>query len=192
MKLINNDEESLRLFARCVANWSYSLILSYVHNKEDAEELTQDTLIAALKSIKNFKAEAKLKTWVCSIAINKSKDFIKFKKRNKRSFLRNAMEIKSEQNGKNYATDCNNPDRILQSKDAVNDIMHMIDQLPGKQKDVIILCKLEKRSIKETASILMTSPKAIESLLGRAKKNLKEKLIRKESFEMNIINTQYE
>jgi RNA polymerase sigma factor (sigma-70 family) len=62
----------------------YNLALSYVQNSEDAEEITQDVFIAVYQSISSFKAQANIKTWIYRIAINKSLDFIKAKKRQKR------------------------------------------------------------------------------------------------------------
>jgi RNA polymerase sigma-70 factor, ECF subfamily len=56
----------------------------FVNNKEDAEDLTQEVFIEVYKSISSFRGESKISTWIYRIAITKSLDFIRKKKRKKR------------------------------------------------------------------------------------------------------------
>ncbi|MGB5031181.1 MAG: RNA polymerase sigma factor, partial [Saprospiraceae bacterium] len=62
----------------------YNLALQYVQNIEDAQEITQDVFVAIHESLEGFNKQAQLTTWIYRITINKSLDFIKFRKRKKR------------------------------------------------------------------------------------------------------------
>ena len=68
----------------------------------------------------------------------------------------------------------NHPGAQLESKEALSKIYMALDQLNERQKSVIILAKVEGKSQKEIGEIMEMSPKAVESLLQRAKKNLAE------------------
>lgn len=154
----------------------YNLALSYVQNSEDAEEITQDVFIAVYQSITSFKAQANIKTWIYRIAINKSLDFIKTKKRQKRFsqltslFFDNSSEIKYQE------SDFKHPGIILEEKEAIMHLFKIINQLPDNQKTVLILSKIENKSQKEIAEIMNLSIKAVEALFQRAKKNIEKKI----------------
>ena len=153
----------------------YNLALSYVQNSEDAEEITQDVFIAVNQSISSFKAQANIKTWIYRIAINKSLDFIKAKKRQKRFshltsiFFDNSSEIKYQE------SDFKHPGIVLEEKEAIMYLFKIINQLPDNQKTVLILSKIENKSQKEIAEIMNLSIKAVEALFQRAKKNIEKK-----------------
>ena len=149
-------------------------MLSYLQNKEDAEEVVQDTLIATINGIDNFKNESALKTWVFRIAINKAKDAIKYKHRKKRF----AHVISINQNAESDRADIEpvnffHPGVELESKEQMKLLFRGINQLPESQKEALILAKLEQMKMKDIAHVMSTSPKAVESLLSRARANFK-------------------
>jgi RNA polymerase sigma-70 factor (ECF subfamily) len=70
----------------------------------------------------------------------------------------------------------NHPGIQLEQKEALQNLFELINQLPIKQQTTLILIKIEQKSLIETANIMELSPKAVESLLHRAKVNLQKKL----------------
>ncbi len=155
-------------------NLVYNLALNYVQNSEDAEEITQDVFLTVHQSLSSFKAEANIKTWIYRITINKSLDFLKAKKRQKRFsnltslFFENSPEIKHQE------SDFKHPGIIMEEKEAFKKLFETINQLPDNQKTVLILSKIENKSQKEIAEILNLTVKAVESLFQRAKKNIEK------------------
>ncbi len=185
-KLIEHDPLELRSFARLVSTWVYNTIYSYVGNKEDAEELTQDTLIAALGSLDKFRNEAMIKTWVYAIAINKSKDLLKYRTRKKR-FGKIISISNRDENMQSYEhTEFMHPGIVLESKEQMKILFSAINQLPEFQKTALILSKLDSKSQKEISEIMNISIKAVESLLSRSKSNLRAYL---ESEDITHFNT---
>lgn len=65
------------------------------------------------------------------------------------------------------------PGIVLESKEQMDMLFSAINQLPENQKKALILAKLDKMPQKEIASIMNLSLKAVESLLTRAKGNLR-------------------
>ncbi len=144
----------------------------YSLNAEDAEEITQDVFLQVHTKLADFRNEAKLETWIYRITINKSIDFLRSKKR-----LKNQVHTKTNNEGLlHIASQSRNPAQILESDQGIKNLMNCIYQLPDGQQKTLILLKMEQKSIKEVASIMNSTPKAIESMFQRAKKNLKELL----------------
>ena len=108
--------------------------------------------------------------WIYKITINKSLDYLRFKKRKKRKFLFNNLSIERASN--NDLINFNHPGVQLESKEKINEIYKCINKLPDSYKTVIILLKIENRTYKEVSSIMGLSVKAIESLFNRAKNTL--------------------
>ena len=150
-------------------NFVYNLALQYVQNIEEAQEITQDVFLKAHQKIHTFKGDATLETWLYRITINTSLDAIKAKKRKKRFaiFSQNQDEL-------NKYTNFNHPGVTLENKEALQQLFGLINKLPQTQKTALILIKIEGRSINQVAHILEKTPKAIESLLQRAKTQLKK------------------
>ena len=150
-------------------NFVYNLALQYVQNIEEAQEITQDVFLKAHQKIHTFKGDATLETWLYRITINTSLDAIKAKKRKKRFaiFSQNQDEL-------NKYTNFNHPGVTLENKEALQQLFGLINKLPQTQKTALILIKIEGKSINQVAHILEKTPKAIESLLQRAKTQLKK------------------
>jgi RNA polymerase sigma-70 factor (ECF subfamily) len=75
-------------------------------------------------------------------------------------------------------TDIQHPGIAAEDKEAIHQLLHIINTLPEAQKTAIILAKIESRSQKEVAEIMGITIKAVESLLQRAKTNLSKKIHR--------------
>lgn len=161
------DRKAFESFYESTSGLVYNTSLSYVHNTTDAEEVTQQVYIKVFKYIQNFKGDSALKTWLYRIAINTSLDFLKKKKRF--SFMHSGID--NIQNA-----DFDHPGVLMEKKEAAKELYKVIDTLPEKQRIAFTLIFIEGSPIKEVADIMETSYKAVESLLQRAKKNLREKL----------------
>jgi RNA polymerase sigma factor (sigma-70 family) len=165
-------KEIYNQFAKMVFN----VALQYVQNVEDAEEITQDVFVKIYDKLDTFEEKSDIKTWIYRITINKSLDFIKANKTNKRWFFINALKINQET--KIEIIDFNHPGVQLEQKEAMEQLFVSINKLPNNQKTSVILLKIEQLSQAETAKIMNLSIKALDSLFQRAKKNL-ENIINK-------------
>ena len=126
----------------------YNLALNYCGNKEDAEELTQDVFLTVFKKMSIFRHESKIETWIYRVAINKSLDYLKAKKRFKRNFINDGVFI--DQVSQTEFSDFNHPGVLLESKEKIQEIYSCINKLPEDYRTVIILLKIEliKRYLK--------------------------------------------
>ena len=150
----------------------YNVALQYTQNKQDAEEVTQDVFVLVHEKMANFRNEAEIKTWIYRISINKSLDYLRAKKAVKRWSILSAKSI-DDTKGVTGVSDFNHPGVQLEQKEAMTFLFSCINQLNERQKTALILVKVEGVELGEAAEIMELSYKALESLLSRAKQNLK-------------------
>jgi RNA polymerase sigma-70 factor (ECF subfamily) len=72
----------------------------------------------------------------------------------------------------------------MENKERANELFKALKQIPDKQRIAFTLHKLEGQSYQEVAEIMNTTLYAVESLMGRAKANLKKEL--KKYYDINI------
>jgi RNA polymerase sigma factor (sigma-70 family) len=152
----------------------YNVVLHYLQNMEDAEEITQDVFVQVYDSLASFNEKASIKTWIYRISINKSLDYLKHKRSVKRFFIfgkksENEFEI-------NNLSTFEHPGVALENKENAQILFQTINELTENQKTAFILSKLDGLNNPEIAEIMNVSISSVESLIFRAKASLKEKL----------------
>ena len=153
----------------------YNLCLNYLQNAEDAEEVSQDVFVKVHQQMGRFEARSSWKTWIYRIAVNKCLDHLKAQKRQKRFGIHVSL-FPFGTNNPVLAGNFRHPGVQLEDKEAMERLFLHINSLPDKQKTALILKSLEGLSQKEISEVMKMSEKAVESLLSRARSNLKKKL----------------
>lgn len=162
------DEYQQKVFRTCI---------SFVPNTEDAEDIAQEVFVEIFNSVSKFKGDSKLSTWIYRISVNKSLEFIRKKNTKKRfGFMQSLWGGDLPLDRSSYFTEFNHPGIQLENKEKTEILFTAIDKLPEAQRVVYTLNKIEDLSYKEVSDITNKSISSIESLLFRAKKNLKELL----------------
>lgn len=145
----------------------YATALNYLQNIPDAEEVTQDVFVIIHNKAHTFKGNSSVSTWFYRITVNASLNFLK--KRKRRAFL-------FFEDYKKKIPDFDHPGIIEENKEKSRIMYKAINTLPPAQKTAFILGFIEEKPRQEIADIMEVSLKAVESLLQRAKANLKIKL----------------
>ena len=152
----------------------YNTVLGFVQNEEDAEEITQDVFIKVFENINGFRGDAKLATWLYRIAVTQSLEFLRKRKRKKRyGFLVSIFHKKEDEWQR---PDFNHPGIKTEKKETAAVLFKAIRQLPEQQQTAFLLQKTENLSQTEIADVMNLSVGAVESLLQRAKSNLRKLL----------------
>ncbi len=175
-KLLQKDPAAVGRLVDLYASGIHNVAFTYLQSKEDAEEICNDVFLAVCDSIHKFDRNSSLKTWMHRIAINKSLDFLKFKKRKKRFGIIFSIYSPKDETAFREPVDFRHPGVELESKEMHDSLFAAINQLPDNQKIALVQSCFEKQTHKEIAEILDTSEKAVESLLYRSKTNLRKLL----------------
>lgn len=163
------DEYQAKVFNTC---------LSFVPNREDAEDIAQEVFVEVYHAISKFKGEARLSTWIYRISVNKSLEFIRKKNAKKRfGFMQSITGNMVPMDKSTYFTEFDHPGIQLENKERNETLFQAINRLPEAQRVVFTLHKIDGLSYKEVAAITNKSVSSVESLLFRAKKNLQKILV---------------
>jgi len=150
----------------------------FVRDREDAKDIAQEVFIEIYQSLEKFREEAKLSTWIYRISVTKSLDFLRRKNRKKRMGQFKKLFNIDDVAERIEQPSGNNPDKNMEARERAQILQQAMDRLPENQKIAITLSKYEGFSNKEISEIMNTSVSSVESLIHRAKVNLKKKLYR--------------
>lgn len=176
-KLKQGDEAAFKEIVETWQNMVYNTALGILQNAEDAEDVTQDVFVQVYESVKLFKAEAKFSTWLYRITVSKALDHLRRKKRKKRfAYVQSLFGAENQTIAEK--PDFNHPGIALDNKERAAVLFKAINQLPANQKLAFTLHKVEGLSYMEISEVMETSLSSVESLMHRAKNNLKKWLTR--------------
>jgi RNA polymerase sigma-70 factor (ECF subfamily) len=174
-QLKKGDETAFKTIVDTWKDMVYNTAIGIVQNAEDAEDITQEVFVQVYQSINSFKGDSKFSTWLYRITITKSLDHERRKKRKKRfAFVRSLFGDESQV--VIHPPDFHHPGVALDKKEDATRLFHAINQLPENQRVAFTLHKLEGLSYQEVSEVMKTTVSSVESLMHRAKTNLKKNL----------------
>ena len=176
--LKEGDESAFKELVDTHKDRVYNTALGIVQNAEDAEDVAQEVFIQVFRSIHSFKGDAKLSTWLYRIATTRSLDLLRSKKSKKRFGIIQRLFGEGDEPAFEIP-DFNHPGVALEQKENAARLFRAIGQLPENQKIAFTLHKLEDLSYQEVSEVMKTTVPAVESLMHRAKLNLR-KILEKE------------
>ncbi|WP_078549789.1 RNA polymerase sigma factor [Litchfieldia alkalitelluris] len=141
----------------------YSYLLRNTGHPHIAEELTHDTFIKAFKSLKNFRGESTLKTWLFTIARN---TYISYYKKNSTRY-----EMNNDLIDEQWA-DTTDDYKTMEEQASISSIL---SRLSEKDRTLLLLRDQQGMSYKEIADITSETEGAVKVGIYRARKKFKEK-----------------
>jgi RNA polymerase sigma-70 factor (ECF subfamily) len=174
-KLKNADEDGYRQLIQEYQEKIFNTCISLVKNANDADDLTQEVFIEIFNSIHKFREDSLLSTWIYRITVNKSLEHLRKLKRKKRIgiltwFNKENRELNQE------AANFNHPGVLAENEEQSRILFRAIEKLPESQKVAFTLHKLEGLSYDQIAEVMQKTLSSVESLMHRAKTNLKKEL----------------
>ena len=174
-QLQRGDESAFKKLVEEYQDMVYNTALGIVQQADDADDITQEVFIQVYQSVSSFKGDSKFSTWLYRIALSKALDHEKKKKRKKRfGFVQSLFG--GEKDEQVHAVEFEHPGVQMEKKERAGELFAALKQIPDNQRIAFTLHKLEGQSYQEVAEIMNTSLYAVESLMGRAKANLKKEL----------------
>ena len=176
-RLEQGDEAAFKQLVNEHKDQVFNTCLGFLRNEHDAEDVAQEVFIKVYDCIADFREEASLSTWIYKIAVTKSLELIRYKKRQKRSgFFQALSSLFTDPDDKVVRESHTHPGIALENKERAQILFDKIENLTEKQRIAFTLQKVEGLSYQEVADVMELSVPAVESLIYRAKENLKKQL----------------
>lgn len=158
----------------------YAFLIRLTEDVEEAQDLTQETFLRALKSIKNFRGDADLKTWLFRIAINESRNRFRWWKRRK-SNVTVSLDAEnpltetplSETLSSGSAA---NPETETLRREREKALRQALLELPENFREAVILRDIEGFTYEEIAATLDANVGTVKSRIARGREELRKKL----------------
>jgi RNA polymerase sigma-70 factor (ECF subfamily) len=156
-----------------------NFIFRFLGDRTEAEDLTQDVFLRVWKSVETYKPDAKFTTWLYRIAINLCIN------RQRALRIRRWFSVSQPHEQKPNSEDtffqaesaeiATAEDHLINSEQSRR-LLKALNELPTSQRLAIVLKIYDGLSYQEISQLMNRSISAVDSLLIRAKKNLRKKL----------------
>ena len=149
-------------------HWLYRFIRRYVGDADDAQDVVQESFVAAVMNLGRYDPSRPFDIWLRRIALNKCRD------RARRRAVRRVIGLDQRPAAEpiDIVDPTPNADDALQTSEALRLLDQAIAVLPQALKEPLVLTALEGLSQKEAGEVLGLSPKAVEVRVYRAKRQL--------------------
>ena len=147
---------------------AYNLAKWLLRNKQDAQDVVQETFLRAFKSFSGFHG-SNGRAWLLTIVRNTSYTLLK---KNRVTDLTTAFDEEIHASGHESVS----PATILEHSEDAKLIKEAMDELPAEFREIVVLRHQEGLSYKEIADIMQIPPGTVMSRLARARAKLKEYL----------------
>ena len=168
--LINKQTSAINYFVNNYQQFVFVLCVRLVNSNEVAEEITQDVLIKCIEKIEQFKGDAKLKTWVYTIARREALNYIRI---NKLETTEISPNIENKLKGDSII-------ELFDNEDLNETIHYYFKKLSTDAKEMLTLFYLEEMSLKEIAETTQLSESNVRVKLYRARESFKSMLTEKD------------
>jgi RNA polymerase sigma-70 factor (ECF subfamily) len=156
----------------------FRLAQHITQNREDAEDVLQETFLKAYEHLSQFQGQSKFYTWIVRIAVNQALMKLRRRKTDKSVSLDETIDTGEDTIVREIAAWDENPEQRF-SRDEIGQILDSaIEGLEPPYRSVFVLRDIEELSTEETADALGLSVPAVKSRLLRARLQLREKLTR--------------
>lgn len=157
----------------------FNLCYRFLGDYDDADDCAQEVFVKVSRTLKGFRFESSLKTWLHRVTVNTCKNrlnSLEYRLRSRRERIDMVRETDDEARNADIEDNTRSPEAELVRKEIDRLIQGAIDTLPAKQKLVVVLRDIEGRSYEEIVEITGLRPGTVKSKLSRARQQLRETL----------------
>ncbi|MBV9507675.1 MAG: sigma-70 family RNA polymerase sigma factor [Acidobacteriia bacterium] len=170
-----------RAFAELVRRYEgkiFRLAQHITQNREDAEDVLQETFLKAYEHLDQFQGQSKFYTWIVRIAVNQALMKLRRRKTDRSVSLDESIDTGEDTVTREIAAWDEDPEQRFSREELGELLDSAIESLAPSYRSVFVLRDIEELSTEETAEALGLSVPAVKSRLLRARLQLREKLTR--------------
>lgn len=179
-RLKRRDEAAFNLFVRTYQQKVFTLVLRMLGNRAEAEEMCQEVFVTVFRSIDTFRGDARLGTWLYRVAVNHSKNRIKYLDRRARKG-QDGFDDSSERvisDGGPFVGRVDRPDESAEGTQMERAVRRALASIDPEHREVVVLRDIEGLSYEEIMQITGLIEGTVKSRLHRARAALREAIER--------------
>ena len=167
-RAVGGDQGAFAELMRRHKGWLYRFIRRYVRDAEDAYDVVQESFASAWVALGRYDRERSFDIWLRRIALNKCRD------RARKAAVRRVLfgTAAPPESRPEIADPAVGPDESAAARRALARLEAAIAALPAGLREPLVLTALEGLSHKEAGEVLGLNPKAVETRIYRARKQL--------------------
>jgi RNA polymerase sigma-70 factor (ECF subfamily) len=175
-------QELLLLYTPELVSHIASKLPASVQSVIDAEDVLQQTFIQAFRDISRFepRSDRSFLSWLKAIAEHRAQDAVKSLHRHKRGGEFVQIRLRSRDSSRSMvdlvellSAESHTPSESVAGHEAVEAVQRAIDALPQDYQQAVRLYLLQGKSLSETAALMNRTPRAVKSMVDRAKKKMR-------------------
>ena len=179
-KVIQGEQHAFAELVNRYQNYVFTLVLKYVPQRQDAEELAQDVFVKAYRFLADYRGEtARFSTWLYAITQNTCYSYLRKKKLTIKSLDDEKIQLQQE------PSEWHESFQRSELKSTHKVLKEAMGLLSPEDAHILTLFYIAEQSLEELGMILHVDPNTAKVRLHRARRRLKEKLERKWSKETN-------
>jgi len=152
------------------------LVMRYVRNPAEAEDITQEAFIKAYRALPQFRGDSAFYTWLYRIAINTAKNAIVSRDRNPVDFDLDLQNSEESYDMQGRLKDSETPEALVLTEEIRSTVNSAIDALPEDLRTAIVLRELEGLSYEEIAAAMDCPVGTVRSRIFRAREAIDRRL----------------
>ena len=152
------------------------LVMRYVRNPTEAEDIAQDAFIKAYRALPRFRGDSAFYTWLYRIAINTAKNSLASRSRNPVQLDADGGDDDDRPGLEERMIDAATPEALALTEEIRATVTAAIDQLPDDLRTAIMLRELEGLSYEEIAKTMDCPVGTVRSRIFRAREAVDERL----------------
>ena len=176
-RLVQGEDRALDELMERHGRRVYQFLIRRLDNEEDARDLAQATFVRLYQAADRYDGSRSFTTWIYTIAANLARNRIRWRQRHPETCL-----PRGDERGGSVAAapvagvSPRTPWEELLRQERAAAVRAAVARLPDPLREAVMLCEWEEMSVPEAAAVLGKTPKAVESLLYRARRRLRDEL----------------
>jgi RNA polymerase sigma-70 factor (ECF subfamily) len=176
-RLVARDESAFNELVIAYERRVFALVYRMIGRREEAEDLAQEVFVQVFKAIDQFRGDSKLSTWIFRIAVNLSKNRMKYLSRRKagqQDDIDDMAERLGGESGKGVTVArVERPDTALEGMQLENIVKRAIEKVDPDFREVLILRDVEDMSYEEIGQLTGLAEGTVKSRIFRGRAQLK-------------------
>ncbi|MET3107192.1 RNA polymerase sigma-70 factor (ECF subfamily) [Oxalobacteraceae bacterium GrIS 2.11] len=174
--VLNGDKRAFELLVLKYQRKLMRLVLYFVRDQAEAEDIVQETFIKAYRALSKFRGESAFYTWLYRIGVNTAKNHLVRQRRRVPTSTDSDVQEAETFDESDGLRETNTPESVLESKQLAETVNEAMSSLPEELRVAISLREIEGLSYDEIAELMACPIGTVRSRIFRARETIADKI----------------